>query len=69
MQVTSPQNHTHVLVHQESCLQGLEIPATEPAVTNLEKRDCGLEHPILGTKIISAFARVKGYSTVPQAME
>ena len=25
---TSPRNHTHVLVHWESCLQGLEISAT-----------------------------------------
>ena len=25
-------NHTHVLVHWESCLQGLETPATEPAL-------------------------------------
>ena len=28
---TSPRNHTHVLVHWESCLQGSEIPAAEPA--------------------------------------
>ena len=28
---SSPQDHTYVLVHFESCLQGLEIPATEPA--------------------------------------
>ena len=26
-----PRNHTHVLVHWECCLQGLEIPATESA--------------------------------------
>ena len=28
---TSPRNITHVLVHWESCLQGSEIPAAEPA--------------------------------------
>ena len=37
---SSPQNHTHVLVHWESCLQGLEIPATEPVSANLYNRDC-----------------------------
>ena len=43
---TSPQNHTHVLVHWEleSCLrQGLEIPATEPARADSDMR---AEHPL-----------------------
>ena len=48
MPVTFPRNHTHVLVHWESYLQGLEpeIPATEPALADSDNRDCGSEQPL-----------------------
>ena len=40
MPATSPRNHKHVLVYWERCLQGLEIPATEPARADSDNRDC-----------------------------
>ena len=44
---TSPRNYTHVLVHWESCLQGLEIPAnrTVSARADSENWDCGPHSP------------------------
>ena len=41
---TSPRNHTHVLVHWESCLQGL-VDLTEPARADSDNRDRGPEQP------------------------
>ena len=37
---TFARNHTRVLVHSESCLQGLEIPAIEPTRADSDNRDC-----------------------------
>ena len=43
---TSPRNHTHVLVHWESYLQGFQTPATEPARADSDNRDRGPEQPL-----------------------
>ena len=43
---TSPRNHTHVLVHWKSYLQGFQTSATEPALADSDNRDRGSEQPL-----------------------